>query len=100
MLKQFLLKNSSDTINLWIEFSTFPKGISAKLSVIAWLEFELVYFKASGEFFSHYVPRNCWDNAIFSQLQRVFASDNLANILIYITKIFIIYIYIYIYIYI
>ena len=32
----------------------FPKGISPKVNVIAWLEFELVYFEAAVQHFSQY----------------------------------------------
>ena len=34
---------------------TFPKGISLKVNAIAWLEFELAFFKAAVHYFSHYV---------------------------------------------
>ena len=45
------LKSSSDTIQVLAggmrEFNTFSRGISPKVSVIAWLEFDLAYFKSS-----------------------------------------------------
>ena len=36
---------------------TFLKGISLKMNVIAWLEFELVYFEATVQHFSHYAMK-------------------------------------------
>ena len=51
-------KNSSDTVEHIAggikEFSTIPKGFSPKGNVIAWLEFELAYFKAIVQYFSHF----------------------------------------------
>ena len=32
--------------------NTFPKGISSKVSVIVWLEFELIYFEAAVQYFN------------------------------------------------
>ena len=39
---------------------TFPKGISPKVNVIARLEFELAYFEAAVQRFSHYDPQLSW----------------------------------------
>ena len=36
---------------------TFPKGISPKVNVIAQLEFELAYFEAAVQRYSHYAIR-------------------------------------------
>ena len=33
---------------------TFPKDISPKMNVIAWLEFELIYFEVAVQHFNHY----------------------------------------------
>ena len=35
-------------------FNTFTKVISPKVNTIAWLEFELAYFEAAVQHFSHY----------------------------------------------
>ena len=42
----------------WVnkEVYTFQKDISLKVNVIAWLEFEPVYFEPVVQEFSHYVP--------------------------------------------
>ena len=61
MPKPSLQKNTSDII--WPiagggadkEVHAFPKGISQKVSVIAWLKFELAYFMAIVQHFSHHV---------------------------------------------
>ena len=37
------------------EFHTFPKDISSKVNIKAWLEFELVYFETSVSHFNHYI---------------------------------------------
>ena len=58
MLKTSLLKNSKwyYLTHCWGNKGvyTIPKGINPKMNVIAWLEFELAYFKASIQHFSHY----------------------------------------------
>ena len=40
-----------------LRIHTFPKGVSLKVNVIAWLEFELTYFKAPVQHFSTEVPQ-------------------------------------------
>ena len=37
--------------------NTFPKIISPKVNVITWLEFELAYFEAAVQHFTHYTTR-------------------------------------------
>ena len=48
----FIATHSYDEINK--EFHPFSKVIISKVNVIAWLEFELAYFKAIVQHFSHY----------------------------------------------
>ena len=36
---------------------TFPKGISPKVNVIAWLEFELAYYDVKVQHVNHYATR-------------------------------------------
>ena len=51
-------KNSSGTIKPITGgirlFHIFPKGISAKVNVIAWLEFELTYYNVTVQHVNHY----------------------------------------------
>ena len=41
---------------------TFPKGISPKVNVIAWLEFELAYFEAVVKHFNNYITWSSLQN--------------------------------------
>ena len=55
--KRSLLKTSKGTIYYYGEENgvhTFPKGISSKVKVIAWLEFELAYYNSEVSRFNHY----------------------------------------------
>ena len=56
MPKPTLHKNNSDTTYSWDNkrVHTFPKGISPKMNAIAQLEFELAFFEAADQHFSHY----------------------------------------------
>ena len=58
MPKASFQKNSSEAIktrNWRVKgIHTFPKGISPKVNVIAWVEFELVYFKVADQHVIHY----------------------------------------------
>ena len=51
-------KNCRDTIQPIVGGNkgvhAFSKGISSKVNVITWLEFELVYFEAAVQYFSPY----------------------------------------------
>ena len=49
-------QQSYHLINGWSDKGSvpFPKGISAKVNVIVWQEFELIYFEAAVQHFSHY----------------------------------------------
>ena len=39
-------------------FHTFPKGISPKVNIMAWLEFELAYYNYAVQHFNHYNTNN------------------------------------------
>ena len=49
MLKPFLEKNISENKG----GHTFPKGITLKANIRAWLEFKYIYFEATVQHFSH-----------------------------------------------
>ena len=52
--KPSLWKNSSGTGEGEIRFLTFSKGISLKVIVIAWLEFELTFYNVTIQHINHY----------------------------------------------
>ena len=67
--KLFLQKSNKDTIKPLAEkmrgIHTFPKSICPKVNVRAQLEFELAYFEAAIQYFSHYTFR--YINILFTQ---------------------------------
>ena len=48
---------------------TFPKGISSKVNVIPWLEFELTYFKLTVQHFRSYAMETPYSWILLSLLQ-------------------------------
>ena len=40
-----------------MEVHIFPKSISPNMNLIAWLDFQLVYYDVTGQHFNHYATK-------------------------------------------